>query len=67
MCVYIYIYTYISLSLSIYIYIYTLYSDMIYYHTMVSLRGSSVKLGTVQRALVWPLRKDDVLSYYAVL
>ena len=25
-----------------------------------SLRGSSVKIGTVQRILAWPLRKDDV-------
>ena len=24
-----------------------------------SLRGSSVKIGTMQRILVWPLRKDD--------
>ena len=24
-----------------------------------SLRGSSVKLGTMQRILAWPLRKDD--------
>ena len=26
---------------------------------MDSLRGSSVKLGTIQRILAWPLRKDD--------
>ena len=24
-----------------------------------SLRGSSVKIGTMQRKLAWPLRKDD--------
>ena len=24
-----------------------------------SLRGSSVKIGTIQRKLAWPLRKDD--------
>ena len=24
-----------------------------------SLRGSSVKIGTIQRILAWPLRKDD--------
>ena len=24
-----------------------------------SLRGSSIKLGTMQRRLAWPLRKDD--------
>ena len=24
-----------------------------------SLRGSSVKIGTMQRRLAWPLRKDD--------
>ena len=27
--------------------------------TMDSLRGSSVKIGTIQRRLAWPLRKDD--------
>ena len=27
--------------------------------TRGSLRGSSVKLGTMQRKLAWPLRKDD--------
>ena len=26
---------------------------------MDSLRGSSVKIGTIQRRLAWPLRKDD--------
>ena len=26
---------------------------------MDSLRGSSVKVGTIQRRLAWPLRKDD--------
>ena len=26
---------------------------------MDSLRGSSVKIGTMQRRLAWPLRKDD--------
>ena len=26
----------------------------------VALRGSSVKLGTMQRRLAWPLRKDDM-------
>ena len=26
---------------------------------MDSLRGSSVKIGTIQRILAWPLRKDD--------
>ena len=26
---------------------------------MDSLRGSSVKLGTIQRRFAWPLRKDD--------
>ena len=26
---------------------------------MDSLRGSSVKVGTIQRILAWPLRKDD--------
>ena len=27
--------------------------------TLDSFRGSSVKLGTIQRRLAWPLRKDD--------
>ena len=27
--------------------------------TLDSLRGSSVKIGTIQRRLAWPLRKDD--------
>ena len=26
---------------------------------MDSLRGSSVTMGTIQRILAWPLRKDD--------
>ena len=28
-------------------------------HRLDSLRGSSVKIGTIQRRLAWPLRKDD--------
>ena len=39
-----------------------------------SLRGSSVKIGTIQRRLAWPLRKDDThksrsvnISFAAVL
>ena len=28
-------------------------------HLSDSLRGSSVKIGTIQRRLAWPLRKDD--------
>ena len=60
--IYIYIYTYISLymyvRMYVYIYIYTfLYHNIIF--ILDSLRGSSVKLGTVQRRLAWPLRKDD--------
>ena len=27
-----------------------------------SLRGSSVKIGTIQRRLAWPLRKDDTAT-----
>ena len=46
-----------SLSLSLYIYIYTYIH--IYVHIWDSLRGSSVKIGTKQRRLAWPLRKDD--------
>ena len=30
-----------------------------YYYHSDSLRGSSVKIGTIQRRLAWPLRKDD--------
>ena len=29
------------------------------YPTVDPLRGSSVKIGTIQRRLAWPLRKDD--------
>ena len=29
---------------------------------MDSLRGSSVKIGTIQRRLAWPLRKDDTAT-----
>ena len=32
-----------------------------------SLRGSSVKIGTTQRRLAWPLRKDDTLKSGSVL
>ena len=31
----------------------------IHIHTGHPLRGSSVKIGTIQRRLAWPLRKDD--------
>ena len=31
-----------------------------------SLRGSSVKIGTIQRRLAWPLRKDDTLKSRSV-
>ena len=31
----------------------------IYIYIKVSLRGSSVEIGTIQRRLAWPLRKDD--------
>ena len=40
---------------------------------MDSLRGSSVKIGTIQRRLAWPLRKDDthksrsVNNFFAIL
>ena len=42
-------YMYICMYAYIYIYIYN--SD--------SLSGSSVQIGTIQRRLAWPLRKDD--------
>ena len=32
-----------------------------------SFRGSSVKIGTIQRKLAWPLRKDDTLKSGSVL
>ena len=28
-------------------------------HSLDSFRGTSVKIGTIQRRLAWPLRKDD--------
>ena len=31
-----------------------------------SLRGSSVKIGTMQRRLAWPLRKDDTYKSRSV-
>ena len=34
---------------------------------MDSLWGSSVKIGTIQRRLAWPLRKDDTLKSGSVL
>ena len=45
----------------IYIYIYhiIIYSMYIYNYILDSLRGSSVKIGTIQRRLALPLRKDD--------
>ena len=39
----------------IYIHMYILYHDMI----CITPRGSSVKIGTIQIILAWPLRKDD--------
>ena len=56
-CMYVYIY--------IYIHTYThVHSTHIHIHVHIllvsdSLRGSSVKLGTMQRRLAWPLRKVD--------
>jgi len=35
--------------------------------TSDSLRGSSVKIGTIQRRLAWPLRKDDTHKSGSVL
>jgi hypothetical protein len=32
-----------------------------------SLRGSSVKIGTIQRRLAWPLRKDDTHKSRSVI
>ena len=74
MCVYVYIYIYIErerdirtyicmyacmyVCVCVYIYIYI----YIYRGARVSsdgLRGSSVKYGTIQGRLAWPLRKDD--------
>ena len=31
-----------------------------------SLRGSSVKIGTIQRILAWPLRKDDTHTHTSI-
>ena len=33
--------------------------NLCFSHRLDSLRGSSVKIGTIQRRLAWPLRKDD--------
>ena len=72
MCIYIYIYIYIHNGkigtiqrfLNI---LMILYYNNVWYYTSItteiqrldSLRGSSVKIGTIQRILAWPLRKDD--------
>ena len=37
------------------------------YYFLDSLRGSSVKIGTMQRRLAWPLRKDDTHESGSVL
>ena len=64
MYIYIYIHTYIHTTY-MYVYIYTTYMYIYIYMctslcmSLDSLRGSSVKIGTVQRRLAWPLRKDD--------
>ena len=45
-----------NMYIYIYIYVFIIY---IYMYNQDSLRGSSVKIGTIQRRLAWPLRKDD--------
>ena len=67
--IYIYTYTYVYIMhLYIYICIHTCIHTYIYIYRereictprrKGSLRGSSVKIGTIQRRLAWPLRKDD--------
>ena len=62
---------YVYISVYIYIYIHThTHTRVLFVHRRIilayaheagqdSLRGSSVKIGTIQRRLAWPLRKDD--------
>ena len=59
-----YVYTYIHIYIHAYIHVYV--HIHIHTHIMDSLRGSSVKIGTIQRRLAWPLRKDDThkISFY---
>ena len=54
-CIYIYMYTtYVCVYIYIYVYMYMSKSAI----SLDSLRGSSVKLGTRQKILAWPPRKD---------
>ena len=73
--IYIYIYTYTHVYIYIYIYKYIYINGSGSFEVVVlwlpvqsgtkhtawsdSLRGSSVNIGTMQRRLAWPLRKDD--------
>ena len=69
-CIYVYIYIYIYMHICIYAYMHVCYIYIyiccihvyIYIYMLCiaedSLRGSSVKIGTIQRRLAWPLRKD---------
>ena len=52
-CIYIYIHIYIYIY--IYIYIHRWHSSI----SSDAPRGSSVKIGAIQRILAWPVRKDD--------
>ena len=54
-----YEYVYVYINKYIYIYIYIKLCMKSEAGGRDSLRGSSVKIGTIQRRLAWPLRKDD--------
>ena len=53
------LYMYICILYIIVYYIILCYSRIVYHIILHFLRGSSVKIGTIQRRLAWPLRKDD--------
>ena len=63
-CIYIYVYTHICVCMCMYVYIYIYIYTLHLYSSTLSVeldspRGSPVKLGTIQRRLAGPLRKDD--------
>ena len=61
-CLYTHIYVYIHIKcIHLYVYIYRYICIYIYMYIYIYERcdGSSVKIGTIQRRLAWPLRKAD--------
>ena len=62
MCICVYVYTCICVYVYMCTCVHTCITVCVYmcmYVSVDSLRGSSVKIGTIQRRLAWPLRKDD--------